>query len=228
MGAEQWNLVNESTEVKPNYELDGRVNSIITYLNIKNELLIIGWIDNNYIYWASKTKADDREKNEQIFNYLAGGSFETVSETRRALESIGISYEEWRHFYKECYDRGNEKEPEKVWKLSSGAYYRQCDIQQHGRLFAYDMERMLNAQQEKCRAREADGKYLEALEIYLKKLTKGEGNDPYYYDKEYQLIQRLKAESYLLLSKDERVRSTYFQIQEKIHSLYCIYMSAIK
>ncbi len=125
-------------------------------------------------------------------------------------------------------DRGNEKEPEKVWKLSSGAYYRQCDIQQHGRLFAYDMERMLNARQEKCRAREADGKYLEVLEIYLKKLTKGEENDVYYYDKEYQLIQLLKAESYLLLSKDERVRNTYFQIQEKISSLYCTYMSAVK
>lgn len=227
MEAQQWNLVNESIEVKPNYKLEGRVNSISTYLNIKNELLIIGRIDNNYICWLSKTKADDREKNEQIFNYLASGSFEIVSQTEEALKSIGISYEEWRHFYKERYDRGDEKEPEKVWKLSSGGYYRECDIQQHGQLFAFDMERMLTWQQEKCRAREADGEYLKALEKYLKKLEKGE-NDAYYYDKEYQLIQLLEQESYLLLSKDKRVRTIYFQIQEKIHSLYCTYMSAVK
>lgn len=228
MGVEQWNLVNERIEVKPNYELDGRVNSIITYLNFKNELLIIGWIDNNYIYWASKTKADDREKNEQIFNYLANGSFEMASETKMALESIGISYEEWRHFYKERYDRGDEKEPGKVWKLSSGGYYRECDIQQHGKLFAYDMERMLDWQQEKCRAREADGKYLQALEVYLKKLIRGGEKDVYYYEKEHNLIRLLEGESYLLLSKDERVRTIYYQIKETIYSLYCTYMSAVK
>lgn len=199
------NLVNQDTAVTPNYELDGKVNSIIIYLNWMNDLIIIGWIDNNYIYWASKTKADDRETNEQIFNRLANGSFETVSQTNKALESIGISYDELNRFYKERFDRGNE----------------------NGRLFAYGMEGMLMQMQEKCRAREGDGEYLKVLEKYLKRLTKGK-NNPYFYEQEYELIQLLKGESYLLLSKNEQVRNIYFLIQQEIRSLYCTYMSAIK
>ena len=227
MEIEGLNLVNQDTAVMPNYELDGRVNSIITYLNIRNELLIIGWIDNKYIYWASKTKADDRETNEQIFNRLADGVFETASQTKKALESIGISYEELKRFYKERFDRGNEKEPGKVWKISSGSYFKEADIQRHGRLFAYHMEGRLKYLQKKCRAREANGAYFKVLEHSLKILQK-EKQDACYYEKEYELIQILEGESYLLLSKDERVRNTYFLIQQEIRSLYCMYMSAIK
>lgn len=227
MKIEDLNLVNQDTAVTPNYELDGKVNSIIIYLNWMNDLIIIGWIDNNYIYWASKTKADDRETNEQIFNRLAGGSFETVSQTNKALESIGISYDELNRFYKERFDRGNEHETEKVWKISSGGYYKKADLQRHGKFFAYNMEGMLTQLQEKCRAREGDGEYIKVLEKYLKRLTKGE-NNPCYYEKEYELIQLLKGESYLLLSKNEQVRNIYFLIQQEIRSLYCTYMSAIK
>lgn len=227
MEIECLNLVNENTAVTPNYKLAGRVNSIIAYLNYLEDLIIIGRVDNNYIYWASKTKASDKKTNEQIFNRLADGVFEMASETGRVLESIGISYEEFRRFYKERYDRGNEKEPEKLWKRSSGVYYRKEDKQQHGRYFAYDMEGMLRQQQRKCRAREADGEYFKVLEKYLKKLIKAK-NNPYYYEEESELMELLEGESYLLLSKDGRVRNTYYLIQQEIRGLYCMYMSAIK
>lgn len=224
---EQINLVNELTKTEPDYKLSGRVNSIISYINIKNELLIVGQADNNYIYWASKAESADRKGNEQLFNMLAGGVFEMVSSMDRILEILGIPHSELNGFYKKSFDRSDENEPERVWNISDGGFYRRCDAEGHGRLFAYEMGGMLKDLQEQSRVREADGAYLKVLENNLKRLKKAE-KDVYGYEKEYRLIQLLEKEKYLLLSKDERVRTVYFQIKEKIHSMYCTYMSAVK
>lgn len=221
------NLVNEATKVEKNYKLSGRVNSVISYINVKNELLIVGQADNNYIYWAAKVNSADRKCNEEIFNLLADGVFEMVSSMDKVMESIGISRSELKRFYKKRFDRASENEPGRVWNISDGGYYRNCDVETHGRLFSYEMEGMLKNLQEKSRVREADGAYLKVLENYLIRLKKGE-KDVYGYEKEFMMIQLLEKEGYLLLSKDERVREIYFQIKEKIYSMYCTYMSAVK
>lgn len=221
------NLVNEATKKEPNYGLDGRINSIISYLNVKNDMFVVGQADNNYIYWAAMVNPSDRKENERIFNLLADGVFETVSSMDRVLESMALSRSELDGFYKKRFDRAAENEPGRVWNISDGGFYRNCDVKTHGRLFAYEMEGMLKHLQEKSKVREADGAYLKVLENYLKRLEKGE-KDVYCYEKEFIMIQLLEKERYLLLSKDKRVREVYFQIKEKIYNMYCIYMSAVK
>ena len=68
------NLVNQNTQVIPNYDLSGRETSISIYFNNDNDVIIVGEVDPNYIYWASTTKIYEKEKMKK---YL------TISQTNR-------------------------------------------------------------------------------------------------------------------------------------------------
>ena len=56
---EELNLITTNTEVKPNYSLENKETSIEVFFNDAGQVLIVGVVDNNYIYWASLTDSSD-------------------------------------------------------------------------------------------------------------------------------------------------------------------------
>ena len=93
---EELNLITINTEVKPNYSLENKETSIEVFFNDAGQVLIVGVVDNNYIYWASLTDSSDKEMNANIFDYISRGSVRKVSNLYQVIVAAGLSYEEIR------------------------------------------------------------------------------------------------------------------------------------
>ena len=48
---EELNLVTDKLTVEPNYSLENKMTCIEVYFNDAEQVLIVGVVDNNYIYW---------------------------------------------------------------------------------------------------------------------------------------------------------------------------------
>lgn len=220
----QLNLVNTNTSVSPNYQLEGKINSIVFYINRDNDLILIGKADNNYAYWISKTKASDKETNELIFNHIANDSFQIVSSAYDVFKNFDISEKELETWY--CERLLRVQEGDAAWKTPFGHYYGKDQIEHNGRFFAGEIASLLKNLTVQCKFREADGAYEKVLKHYMKILEKGR-NDMYYYSKIRSLIEILEQEKYLVVSDNEKVRTLYLRIQKEIDILYSQYMTAV-
>ena len=74
---EEINLITDKLQVKPNYSLENKTTSIEVYFNDKGQVLIIGVVDNNYIYWGSLTDSNDKEINRDVFDYISQGQMDS-------------------------------------------------------------------------------------------------------------------------------------------------------
>ena len=80
-----------------------------------------------------------------------------------------------------------------------------------------------------CRERELDGRYLEFLQAYLKKLETETASDPVKdYESKKILMDLIRSEDYLLVSDNREIRDTYIQIRNVIGELYNAYMSIVR
>ena len=210
-----YNLVTESNQVMPNYDLDSKEVSIVLFLSPEETVCIIGKVDNNYICWGSITNLHDVEKNTRIFNYIANTHFTVYSQ-----ESLAIGherYDEIRNWYKCEIKRSIRKGM--TWRTPFGHYYGETnDINDHGQFFSRDILRFYKELLVKCSFRIQDG-YTNILRNYLGLLTKETD-----YNKMKLLISILEHESYLRLSPDQTVRELYLKCMKQSTTLYNRYM----
>lgn len=218
------NLVNSKSQVKPNYDLSKREKYIKIQLTLDKQLIIIGVIDNNYIYWLSITKLEDKKTNRAIFNYVAKGEYESISSIDRALKQKNLDYGIMKRSYGARFT--NAENVGSVWKTPFGHYYSKDNIQDHGKFFArsvcYFYEEMLK----KCKIRRANGLYkslLIQLTIDIEKI------DCMAYDSEVKPIQEmLSYEGYLILSSNKDVRDLYSKCLELCNDKYNAYMTNVR
>jgi len=214
-----YNLVTESNQVIPNYDLDSKELSIVLYLSPDETVCIIGKVDNNYICWVSITNLNDVEKNTKIFNYIANTHFAVFSQ-----ESLAVGhemYDEIRNWYKCEITRPIRKGM--TWRTPFGHYYGETnDINHHGQFLATDIPSFYKELLAKCSFRIQSG-YTNILRNYLGLLTKETE-----YNKMKLLISILEQESYLRLSPDKTVRELYLKCMKQSDLLYNRYMDRVR
>ncbi len=227
MDVKKLNLVNGSSKVTPNYDLSMAQSWIRLFLNRNGKLLIIGQADNNYIYWASLTDQNEKEKNEAIFNYIADESlrFDMVSNEWLVFNAAGVPYDELKTWYQT--DLVRPLEQNVAWKTPFGHYYGKDQAELNGRSFARDVSQYLDVLKKRCRFREANGAYEAVLDYCLGELSGDYGNALYYTQIE-DLISMLRQEQYLVLSDQEQIREKYLLVAETAGKLYNQYQSAIR
>lgn len=220
----EYNLVNQHTKVESNYDLSSRQSSIKIYIDRKGNLIILGIVDNNYIYWASLTNTDDKELNEKIFNHIANDEFSIVSKEYLALKTRGIEYKDLCQWYSATLVR--ETKNNMAWKTPFGHYYGTDQINNNGSYFANDVCHLLGTLQSSCEFRECNGEYIKVLDHYRNLLLQ---NDDYsYYTQIKSLEEILQKEDYLKVSKNIEIRELYTQCMDIISQLYNCYMSAVR
>lgn len=219
MDVRNLNLVNRNTRIIPNYDVSKRETSICLYFNRKGKVLIIGRLDNNYIYWASFTNTDDRELNKAIFNYIADDFFQVdiVSSQRNVLEFINFPYDALDTWYRTELRRASEDY--KAWETPFDHYYGKKPIEDNAESFARDISEHLKTLLTRCQFREANGAYEEILDYCLCELSMDGGN-VYYYEQVKEMIYMLEAEQYLILSDQEQIREKYFRFRKEAGRLY--------
>ena len=134
---EELNLITTNTEVKPNYSLENKETSIEVFFNDAGQVLIVGVVDNNYIYWASLTDSSDKEMNANIFDYISRGSVRKVSHLYQVIVAAGMSYEEIRRWVKICLRR--KPDDPMSWLTPFEGNFCSTQIQHNGKFFARDI-----------------------------------------------------------------------------------------
>lgn len=220
-----YNLINSKTKVTPGYDIKGRETSICLYFSKNKDVLIIGRVDNNYIYWASFSKTYDKEQNEAIFNHIANDPFDLVSNEGLVLKSVNFDYDDLRSWYNTELVRTSDCNM--AWNTPFGHYYGKDQIRFNGKYFANDVAGFLDVLVERCRFREANGSYEAVLDYSLNELMKKD-KDVFYYTKVKYLIEMLTKEDYLVLSNSKHIRRKYILFCESADKLYNLYQSAIR
>lgn len=216
-----YNMINESSLVRPNYDLKNKKFSIELHISPDRKLGIVQRIDNNYISWYSITDLND-EINGDIFDYLACRRLESYSNEVKAL---GIEkYNEIQNWYK-CSIEKTDIEG-MYWHTPFGHYYGEENKKDHGKFFAKDVQNFYDDLIKLCSFRICGGKYIETLKSYYEMLNSDE--DEYYYCKMEPLISILRSESYLRLCPDIKIRDIYLKCMKQGSSLYNRYMTAVR
>lgn len=222
---EELNLITTNTEVKPNYSLENKETSIEVFFNDAGQVLIVGVVDNNYIYWASLTDSSDKEMNANIFDYISRGSVRKVSHLYQVIVAAGLSYEEIRRWVKICLRR--KPDDPMSWLTPFEGNFCSTQIQHNGKFFARDIAGYMDENRKKCRFREAGGAYEKVLDYYLSVFNEDDGDD-FYYVRIKNLIRIIESEEYLYGSENLQIRRKYIELRKKTESLYNRYMSAVR
>jgi len=214
----KYNLVNESNQVIPNYDLGNKEVYFELYISQEKTICIIGKKDNNYICWCSITNLNDKENNKKIFNYIANYNFNIFSQDFLVL---GLErYNEIKNWYN-C-DIVMSTIDGMCWSTPFGHYYGD-DKDNNGIYFARDILCFYEELIEKCDFRINEGFYIDILNNYLYILTKNVN-----YNKIKPLISILECESYLRLSPNKTVRDLYLKCMKESSSLYNRYMDEVR
>ena len=222
MNISELNLVNQKTKITPIHDLSGYETSITLYFSVHSDLIIIGEIDGYHICWVSSTKTYEKEKNEAIFNYIANEPISVVSNA----QNIGLlTPDELKRYYRTELKRSARKGMK--WETPFGHYYSEKSVQYHGHTFAGNVETFPNLLQKRCHFREMNGSYEVILDLWLAELSNKE-SDPLYYRTVEPLIEIMKNESYLVLSKNDAIREKYLLLCDKARNLYNRYMDATR
>lgn len=222
---EEINLVTDKLAVKPNYDLDNRITYIEAYFNDEGQVLIVGVVDNNYIYWASLTDSSDVEMNGYIFDYISVGRVKKVCSLPKAAESVGLHYEGVKRWVKIRLTR--KKEDDMAWNTPFGASFASSQRKHNGQFFAKQIAGYMTGIRAKCKLREAGGAYEKVLDYYLAVMNEDDGNSNYYY-KVKNLIHIMESEDYLYGSENPEIRRKYIRLREFGEALYNRYMTAAR
>ena len=219
---ERLNLVCKENAVTPNYDLGNRETYITLYFTLTNEVVIAGEVDNNYIYWLSITKTGDTETNEQIFNHIASGAYQYVSNMHLALRQAGLEYSVLRDYYAARLTR--EKTGDMAWRTPFGHSYGKSES--NGRYFARDVSGFVCVLRRRCEIRQAGGAYQAVLQAYADSISAADDMD---YGLTVKPVAELLAkERYLAISPDRDVRELYRRCCDLCAERYNAYMTAVR
>ena len=212
-------MITRSSHETPKYEINKSNSFISVYINSDNDLIIIGHADNNYVYWVSLTKADDKARNETIFNYIAYNPSARAA-VAHLSDAVHIERYEWYHarLFRPEYDKNR-------WSTTFGHYYG--DEEPAGQFFAGDVAVLLQVLLRKCSFREAGGAYENVLDYALSEMDAVK-DTPYGYNQMLKLIEIMDKEDYLALSPNKRIREKYVRFLETKSRLYGQYMDVAR
>lgn len=196
MVVERYNYLNSSNSVTPNYMPNPICYRIRVYYPDAQHVIIVGEADNNYIYWLSVTKLKDAETNRMICDYISQLQPTVFGSIDQVLKSkTKYTYE----MLETCYSVS----------LKSAK-----DIEKHYQII-----------KERCRFREANGKYLALMKYYLNILTALTSDPCHDYFEKRSLIELIRSESYLRVSDNPQVRELYNELDKCCANLYNAYMT---
>ncbi|MBR5165359.1 MAG: hypothetical protein IKW87_07365 [Ruminococcus sp.] len=167
------------------------------YYTDKDEVIIVGIADNNFIFWLSVTGREDRETNKKIFDHINSIEPTIFGSFSKVIDKTKYSYEKTKGFYYADFTHGG-------W------------IPEHYREI-----------KELCKAREAGGKYLQFMRNYLNFLQSAGPDNVKNYESKKAVIELIKRERYLLLSDSSAVRKLYRELEKCGSNLYNRYMDEI-
>lgn len=172
---------------------------IRVYYADKNKIIIVGVADNNYIYWLSVSKMDDIETNRRIFDYIYRLVPSIFGSIAKVLETkTNYSYEQLTSFYSATLTQAESILP----------HYRKI--------------------KGLCKAREADGRYIDIMRYYLNILQCRSSAPVSDYEKNERIIELIRSEKYLRLSDNSTVRNLYSELEKHCSDLYNTYMTAVR
>ena len=191
----KYNCVTPENADNPKYTPNPDHRKVQVYYTDKDQVIIVGVADNNFIYWLSVTRIDDLATNRAIFVEITANEPKLYGHLYLALKKTKYSYERVKEMY--C------------------AELRQAEmIVPH-----YEATKKL------CKMREVRGKYIEILRCYLDMLAATTGDARADYAQHEVLIKLIKSEKYLRLSDNDTVRSLYQQLERRCERIYQDYMT---
>ena len=193
----QYNLLTPENAVIPKYCPETEDYRTRVYYANNGEIIIEGVADNNFTRWLSVTKIDDMELNRQIVDFLN----ETVAAEYGwfyiLIAKTAYTYEEARACY--C-----------------------VEVQS-----ADEILPQLEIARQRCRQHEADGKFMQQLRSYKKKLAFVAKDPVKDYKSKRRLIEKISKWSYLRCSEHPEVRELYNTLVKMGYSSYNAYMTEI-
>jgi len=218
-GVQKYNLINEKCVAESKQDLSTRETYITLYFNIDGDVIIVGNIDNNHVYWVSETKTSDMDVNEMIFNYIAKGDVSDAAYLHEVLAQNGKNYSDLKNYYSVRLLRTHIVGME--WETPFGHYYGKDNIEKHGYFFAHEIAHFVDDMHKKGQIRECNGRYEDILRDYVSYLKVAEN-----YDYNVRTLEELiESESFLRISPNQAVRELYRECHELCSNLYCNYMS---
>ena len=213
----KYNLIDKNNIITPNYNIDNIDISFDIYVSSKQEVCIIGVLDNNYICWCSITSIEDKEINSSILNYILKYNLKVISNTSKALGSRYQEVMSWHKFHvgKSLYN--NEY---RFYSPVNNSFFRD------GEFFESEISKFYDFELSKCKYRLIDNSYITILKQYKNILT--QDNNCYYYLKMKPVISILQSESYIKLCPNEEIRNLYLDCIRECSNLYNRYMSAVR
>lgn len=199
----EYNLVNNKTSIKPNYKTKiWEMSSIKAYIDLNGKIIIIGEIDNNYIYWLSITNINDTLLNEKICDFVSKGEYDLVSNKSTVLNYNNIDYYSFKEMY--C--------------INISKLYGNDNIKS----FPKDAICIIDSLQKKC-LEYGELNAINFLNNLYKDISK---TAPLDYS--YSFKEKLEQVDFLKMSANKDIRDLYNKCCLKEISLYRIYMSLVK
>lgn len=182
-----------------NYDLSDIVpRKIKVYYTDREEVIIIGEADNNYIYWFSVSRIDDVSLNRKIFDCIYRLEPTLFSSEGYLIGETGYTYEQFDNFYYTYLSEADSIIPhyQRVKKL--------------------------------CRLREANGKYLKVMRYNLGVIQSHTSDPVKDYERIRQLHNLIKSENYLRCSDNGAIREMYKQLFNSCNDTYQAYMNVAR
>ena len=199
MDIQKLNCLTPDNAATPKYNPYSGKSCVQVYYANNNKVIIVGVADNNYIYWLSVSKMDDIETNRSIFDYIYRLTPTVFGSISRVLESqTHYSYEQLTSFYSATLTQAEAILP----------HYRKI--------------------KELCKAREADGRYIDIMRYYLNILQCRSSDPVSDYEKNERIIELIRSEKYLRISDNSTVRNLYSELEKHCSNLYNAYITAVR
>ena len=180
---------------KPNYWPNQKFRCIHAHYADNNDVMIVGFADNNYIFWLSVTKMDDMETNRLIVEYLSMIEPTVFGHDSTALDKTNYTYDQFRWLYYTTITRAED-----ITEL-----YRQAKTRSGG-------------------TREDQNKIISKLQKYMSALSKY-GNPVENYHKNYEIFREIWSLKYLRCSDNPKIRDLYHQLELLSSGIYNTYMT---
>lgn len=191
----QYNLLAPEDAVIPSYCPRTRDYRIRVYYANSDEIIIEGFADNNFIRWLSVTSIRNTELNRRIIDFLNETVAVEYSHFHLLIRHTEYTYDEAKAFY--C-----------------------AEVQSADEIIPH-----LEQAKARCRACEADGKFMQQLRSYQKKLAVIRSGPIENYQRKQALIERIRSYSFLRCSEDPAVRELYDTLIRMGSEQYNAYMT---
>ncbi|MCT4479068.1 hypothetical protein N0U24_18300 [Peribacillus frigoritolerans] len=215
---EKFNLIKQNHNVVPNYKVNDKEVSFEIYISPKQEVCIIGKLDNNYKCWCSITPISDYENNSAIFQYVSNLQTKTISNDYKAL---GDRYKEVKNWHRMQISKRPYQDQYLYYSPVNSSFFTE------GKFFGREIYTFYKQERAKCDYRLIDDAYITILKRYKSILNK-ENQEYSYYHEMNPLIKIIKDESYIKLCPISEIRQLYLECLEKCDDLYNRYMTEVR